>query len=277
MPSQGLPPGFDRLFSNNQEAARHVLDVDLPRGRLVTPHEAGAGARPAYWLSDQPAGADLWIRLRRAHSASGLWPVLADPVNGDPEVPWAAGKVTPQPVAAIDSLDADEVLAGLWTEWIEDGAEGEDGENHQLEPFGIGWPGLAEAGDGGPEPGEFADQFVRDHDDGTSRILLVPAARSADVVTALGWHGPTNYTEDMAWLSAVLRSWEDRFGARLIELGFDTLALAVAAPPVSAAHAERVAAEHFAFCPDNVEQGARTIRRYAAQLPGKDLWSFWWD
>lgn len=270
MPSGALPPGFDRLFSNDQEAAGHVLDVDLPPGRLVVPYEA-AGARPAYWLSDQPVGADLWTLLRQAHPRSGLWPVLAGSIDADPEVPWAAGEVTPQPAAAIDGLDAGQVMAGWWAEWIEDGEEGE------LEPFGSGWPGLAEPGDGGREPGEFADQFLRDHDDGTSRLMLVPAARSADVVTVLGWHGPANYSDDMAPLSSVMRSWEDRFGARLIELGYDTLALAVAAPPVNARHAERVGAEHFAFCPDNVVQGPGTIRSYAAQLPGNDLWSFWWD
>ena len=38
-----------------------------------------------------------------------------------------------------------------------------------------------------------------------------------------------------------------------------------------------VAAEHFAFCADNVYQGAGSIREYAAELPGAGRWSFWWD
>ncbi|MGH3167444.1 MAG: DUF4253 domain-containing protein, partial [Trebonia sp.] len=44
-------------------------------------------------------------------------------------------------------------------------------------------------------------------------------------------------------------------------------------------HSERVAAEHFAFCPDNVEQGtATTIRAYAAEyVRSKTGWTFWWD
>jgi hypothetical protein len=75
----------------------------------------------------------------------------------------------------------------------------------------------------------------------------------------------------------VLRSWESRFGARLIELGSGTLLLSVAAPPASAAHAESVAAEHFAFCPDNVVQGPGTISAYAKRIRKKNLWSFWWD
>ncbi len=38
-----------------------------------------------------------------------------------------------------------------------------------------------------------------------------------------------------------------------------------------------VAAEHFAFCPDNVVQGPGTIRAYAAKILQDDIWVFWWD
>jgi len=39
----------------------------------------------------------------------------------------------------------------------------------------------------------------------------------------------------------------------------------------------RIAAEHFAFCPDVIEQGVYPISAYAEQLTGKDSWAFWWD
>jgi hypothetical protein len=267
-----LPQGLGQLLSN--DGTGRVLDLDLPPGRLIVPYQETAAARPAYWLSDEPGGGDLWARLRKAHARSGLWPVLVSSYDGNPKVPWVAGEVSPEPVASIDSLHAAEVLAGFWNEWVEDG-----GDLRELEPFGHGWPGLAQATDGGQEPAEFADQFVRDHEDGTSRIMLVPAARSADVITSVGWQGPLNFSNDMAPLSSVLRSWEDRFGVRLVELGFDTLGLTIAAPPVTTEHAEHVAAEHFAFCPDNIVQGlAPTIREYAARMvQGKTVWSFWWD
>jgi len=267
-----LPQGLGQLFSDG--GTGRVLDVALPPGRLVVPHKETAAARPAYWLSDEPGGGDLWARLRRAHARSGLWPVLVSPDDGNPKVPWVAGEVGPEPVASIDGLHAAEVLAGFWNEWVEDGSD-----LRELEPFGHGWPGLAQATDGGQEPDEFADQFVRDHEDGTSRIMLAPAARGADVITSVSWRGAFNFSNDMPPLSSVLRSWEGRFGARLVELGLDTLALTVAAPPVTTEHAEHVAAEHFAFCPDNVVQGqAPTIREYAARMvQGKTIWSFWWD
>jgi hypothetical protein len=295
MHGSGLPPGFELLFNDEEEAARHALDVDLPPGRLVEPQdEEDAWDGPAYWLSDDPAGPDLWVRLRQAHARSGLWPVFAEPLRFRRDRPWAAGEVSPQSVTEIGRVNASGVLAGLWEAWTR-------GEHHlwmeshdplklasgftvphtgglaELEPFGQTWPGLAPAG-GGQDPDEFADQQVRDNDDGSSQIMLVPADCSADVLTAVGWHGALNYTQPPSLLSSVLRSWEERFGARLTDVGFDTIHLTVAAPPASPGHAERVAAEHFAFCPDNIVQGAGTIRAYAANyVLGKPDWWFWWD
>ena len=197
----------------------------------------------------------------------------------------------------IDRLDAAAVLEGFWRAYV-------NGERHflepvgddpremtgniqlsrsslnfrPLEPFGGDWPGLAPAGDGRPDADKFADRHVRDSDDGTSRIMLVPAARGADAITAVGWMGPCNYTNDIPLLSSVLRSWEERFGARVIEVGFDTLHLTVAAPPVTTENAEHVGSEHFAFCPDIVMDRTPTIREYVAHMVlGKPDWWFWWD
>lgn len=41
--------------------------------------------------------------------------------------------------------------------------------------------------------------------------------------------------------------------------------------------AEALAAEHFAFCPDNVTQGCGSLRAYAESLVDAHAWSFWWD
>src|ERR1700691_233398 len=67
MASAGLPPGFDLLFNSDEDAAGRVLDVDLPPGRLVEPQEQDARDGPAYWLSDEAGGPDLWIQLHKAH------------------------------------------------------------------------------------------------------------------------------------------------------------------------------------------------------------------
>jgi hypothetical protein len=41
--------------------------------------------------------------------------------------------------------------------------------------------------------------------------------------------------------------------------------------------ATAIAAEHYAFCPDNVDQGVGSIGEYAESLVDADLWPFWWD
>lgn len=78
----------------------------------------------------------------------------------------------------------------------------------------------------------------------------------------------------------MLRSWEDRFGARVVGLdGYATLLLSVATPPTTMEQAQHIAAEHFALCPDNVWQGEHphTLVGYARSLVGQRYWSFWWD
>jgi hypothetical protein len=71
------------------------------------------------------------------------------------------------------------------------------------------------------------------------RLGLVEAARPADVPARLGRPG----------LSAVLRSWEDRFGATLVLLGAREMMLSVSAPPTELHQALIVGHEHRAFCP----------------------------
>lgn len=103
------------------------------------------------------------------------------------------------------------------------------------------------------------------------------AARPADAVAVLGWQGALNYDQAPDELSAVLGAGEERFGASLVAVGFDTLHLLVERPPWSAESAIRVSADHFAFCTDNVNQGAGSIRELAQELEGAPIWSFWWD
>jgi hypothetical protein len=89
--------------------------------------------------------------------------------------------------------------------------------------------------------------------------------------------GAANVHQDPVLMSAVLRSWEDRWAARVVEIGFDTLTLTVGIPPRDRQRALALAAEHFAFCPDNITQGAGTVAAYAESLRNSPVWTFWWD
>ncbi|CAM5351347.1 DUF4253 domain-containing protein [Streptomyces avidinii] len=54
--------------------------------------------------------------------------------------------------------------------------------------------------------------------------------------------------------------------------------MSVAAPPRTVVRRLPVAAEHFAFCPDNIWQGFGSIRTYADEaVTGSGHWGFWWD
>jgi hypothetical protein len=92
------------------------------------------------------------------------------------------------------------------------------------------------------------------------------------VIVALGWQGAANHCDDPHLLASILRSWEDRFDACVVGVGYDTLELWVGRPPRSSPEALAVAAEHLAFCPDNVLQGPGTIRRYSASIRGSERW-----
>jgi hypothetical protein len=79
-------------------------------------------------------------------------------------------------------------------------------------------------------------------------LMLVPVNRPADVGSVLG-PGLTEYLSDDE-ITAVLRSWEERFGAVVSVMTPSTLALAVGAPPRDDDQARRLAAEHAALMPD---------------------------
>lgn len=107
-------------------------------------------------------------------------------------------------------------------------------------------------------------------------LMLVSVDRPADVPKALGWLGPVNYDLSGESVSAVLRSWEDRFGATLVGIGFDTLTVQVGRSPQSDDQVSKLVTEHYAFCPDNIEQGM-DLSDYTANLPNWSHWQFWWD
>jgi hypothetical protein len=59
--------------------------------------------------------------------------------------------------------------------------------------------------------------------------------------------------------------------------GIRRAVLGVAAPPTGIDEAIRIAAEQFAFCPDNVWHGGATLVDYAQRLIDASTWSFWWE
>ncbi|WP_222849185.1 DUF4253 domain-containing protein [Trebonia kvetii] len=78
---------------------------------------------------------------------------------------------------------------------------------------------------------------------GPARIGPVPASRPADVLALVGYEGSVNGYDTPELLSAALRSWEDRFGAVLVEVGFAHIRLLARRPPRTRPDAQGVATE----------------------------------
>ncbi|MFE6287984.1 DUF4253 domain-containing protein [Streptomyces sp. NPDC057877] len=291
-----LPNPLPRLTT---DPSGRSLGLRLPPGRLIDATRDGRGPEPLLWQAQMPAGPGAWAADRPARRAAGLVPLLVD-VGGDQGGPegW---DLAPEEMSYPGDHDAEEVLADLWEQNAADeqASEGADypgredvvelfgeprGYDDTVAPFGPTWPGLAPAGSLTVDPDVHAATVAGSLTQNLDwfkdpRLALVPARRSADILAAVGWTGPLNHEPDTGLLCAVLRSWEDRFGIRVVGVSFDVLVVSVAAPPTTRDEAEAVAAEHYAFCPDNITQGHHeTLREYAAeQVLGERTWTFWWD
>jgi hypothetical protein len=269
-----LPPELRLLFAD--DGVGRVLPTDLPEGAVVWPDPSFARfpsrspSRPAFWLSDEPVSGELWAKLRAAHPESGLWPLLLE----DSVQPWSAGQIAPDNPALIDNFEAGAFMAEVWSDWL---AQASPEQIEDLFPFGRDCPGLAPPGQLLAEPDAVADWYACVLAERRPLLGLAAADRGADALVVMGWQGAVNHNEWAVPMAAVVRSWEERFGARVVGVGFNTLELSVAAPPVTPEHAIRVAAEHWTFCPDNIIQGPGNLVDYSEQIIGKYYWSFWWD
>ncbi|NUT45564.1 MAG: DUF4253 domain-containing protein [Thermoactinospora sp.] len=264
MEDHQLTPELRQLFADGGKG--RTLPAVLPEGELLCTEDE----RPAFWISFDPSPPGLWSAMRAAHRRSGLWPLLLEETHQ----PWSAARVVPDDPAMIDHFTAEGFMAEVWQEWV---AQAAPEALAELEPFGALCPGLAEPGVPVADPDVVADWFAKSLEDRGMPLGLAAAGRGADALVATGWQGAIHHNEWQVPMAAVVRSWEDRFGARVVCLGFNTIDLSVAAPPADLEHALHVAAEHWTFCPDNVIQGAGDLRGYAEQLVGGHSWSFWWD
>ncbi|NEB02067.1 DUF4253 domain-containing protein [Streptomyces sp. SID13726] len=238
------------------------------------------------WVSGElPDDVDeLWVRLLGRAGVTGLYPHLCRP--GSP--------VRPVDPGAADAVDLEGVLAADFAEYrrrrlpfwsapasVEVPEDVEPWPHDPGPPF-TRWPGLAPAvpdSGAGPTPEEAAARTVADllcaePYAASLALALVPARRSADVPAVAGWSrgGP------LPLLGALLRSWEERFGARVVAAYGGELHVSVARPPLDPAHAELLALEHVLTTADNIVDDPPTpFLEYARELVGRTDWRFWWD
>jgi Domain of unknown function (DUF4253) len=264
-PASPIP--FFARRSGSVPAARRptVAGVRLPPGRR------GPDSYPSYWISDEPLEAcgAAASSIARAFAETGLWP-LVWPWDEDP----AAYLDRPVEPDRVDAVDVEAVFRRGW-ERVASHPAG------LLEPIGPSFPGLATGSR--VDPGAAANPFelaglleVR------ARLMIVPCNRPADCVALIGGLA---VEVGGAEISAVIRSWEDRFGAVLVSVQPSQALLAVTSPPGSPEQALGAAAERMAFCPpESVEPG--TLEQLASIVRGELLpagaeawstgtWSVW--
>ena len=245
-----------------------IAGIALPDGVLYVPEPDGGsrGDGPVIWASTAPVPkvGQLWSRLAAAFEDTGIWPLVVDAQYGfngyqDYLMDFPRGR----------HKEAVAVLRKGWSDLVE---FDEDYPDENIAPFGKAFPGLAQ-----PTPGPRATSVDHIVAGLSGHLALVAVHRPADAVDAVGWMGAVNYDGDPLDMSTVLRSWELRFDAYLVGLGTDTMTLAVGRPPRDLAAATAIAAEHYAFCSDNIDQGVGSIGEYAESLVNESVWPFWWD
>lgn len=245
-----------------------VAGVALPDGSLYSPMAEGGsrGEDPVIWASVRPVAnlGQIWSRLAAAFSETGVWPFVIDASYGfkgfdDYLMDVPRGRHT-------------EALAILRKSWNDMVSFDKEFPDEEIAPFGKAFPGLAD-----PMPGDRPSSIDHLVAAASGHLGLVAVNRPADILDAVGWMGAANYDGDPLDMTTVLRSWELRFDAYVVGLTTDTLTLAVGRPPRDVRSATAIAAEHFAFCPDNIQQGVGSISEYARLLVNESLWPFWWD
>lgn len=278
-------PLSDQLAELFTEAVgSRVLPATLPPGRIVRADE-GAG-RPVLWMSDEPASEGVWAQAYTDRRRSGLWPLLLESLErGGDFRPWGSGELYHKSNTPEHVHDPASLLAQWWGQYTNYDADSDSlsqAERHAVTaPYGTRWPGLVAGQELAADPDTMALQYAACllAQDRPMRLGLVTADRGAAALTTAGWTGPMNYTNDIGQIAAIVSSWEDRFGVRVVGAGFADLYVSVAAPPTTLGEALPIAAEHFAFCPDNIWQGGHphTLTGYAERLVGLNSWHFWWD
>ncbi|MFJ7073614.1 DUF4253 domain-containing protein [Streptomyces sp. NPDC098781] len=258
-----------------------ALPDGLPPGRFLSSGPAQV------WFSDEfPDDVEeLWPRLLSEQGAGGLVPLLCRPDGlGRPLGPDEVDAVRLEEVLARDFVEYRRRRLPFWTDPSPEPApEGTEPWPHDPGPPFERWPGLTPrtpVTSADPTPGEASVSLLAGLMDAGSfglaecRLALVPAPRGSDALGLTGWSAEA----PLPLLCALLRSWEDRFGAQVVAVYDSELHVSVARPPVDEEHANQLALEHVLSTADNVVDDPPTpFPEYAKGLVGRTSWSFWWD
>lgn len=281
-PTSAPRPPVSCPRSGVRQLSSGTVEVVVRDGRLQVAGDSAGSAgptAPTARLSAHRGGPDFLRAAVEAFPTTGLWPIVLEgvPDDGPGDLSWLAD-VLDEGDPSVDDVAGLDPAALMATWWDQQRTLGSDG-TYLWDEQARDWqwfdthPGLARLSD--DLPTDYRAWQDTQPDGVTCALVSVP--RPADVPAALGWYGAVNADQSGAELSAVLRSWEDRFGAVLVSLGWDTLTVIPTRRPADRDERLVLAAEHMAFCGDVVSQGLGTIPAYADSLTDQPAWNFWWD
>lgn len=238
-PAPGTPP--------DSPADRFKAAGVPPPRPLVWVGEAATGG--PIWSTPvaNGVGLALWRELRAAWKQTRLYPVL----TGDDPVPatWR-----------LDALTEDSNAAG--PDHTPDGAA------------------LLAAADLPPadvslrtrlEP---ATEPMIEADLAGGYLALVPLNESWQLPIAVGLQGLGDWSARQH--ASVLRLWSERFVSEPVSLTSGGIDLLVDRPPVDSDAAYELAERLYAYCPDLVTRGTRTLWRTATTIAPSPAWAFRW-
>lgn len=237
----------------------------------------------------EPAGAPADYQIRRAvlqlqpvsvQKAEAAWATQRKSragtllIVGDPEhhVEIREEAAEEDPNEILDeaaTLDADLILHDLAAQRSEDFAEDEVSEEVYL-----------------TDPSKLSPRAVGQNTFLTLNTAMIRPKNAylAEVPCKNPWavfaHVPFGEWNDVpsdAVLTAVFRTWYERFGAVPAYLGSDVIEFWVDRPVTDPVIACELAKEMYALCPDIVDQGVETVQNLAQALLNASTWYFWWD
>ncbi|MCU1452714.1 MAG: hypothetical protein JWN46_860 [Acidimicrobiales bacterium] len=228
------------------------------------------------WLLEVPGGVQAlatWRALRERHARTGLWPVLLGSVPDliVDQLTWRV-QILADDRPGIARLSEVTPAPDLFVRWLGDPAADaylSDVPRH-LAKLQADEVAIRDRLDTRPD-----DVALRSLQGETVHIVLVPAAGGWEVPALLAWSGAEKEGHGGPEHVAVLHFWRESYGAELIGLGLESLELLVERPPTDARGAFELAMQHYAYCPELMDNLAPAIGALAATLLGRH-WYFDW-
>ena len=202
-----------------------------------------------------------------------LWECLM--LNSDPDKDW-------EDQCEFDSKAVAEYRKKYLSQPVPDGkaflSELTDTRQEEAEEDGMDWEEIMGEMEGGEANNRFAgfwDYYTRK----TYPLILakIPVKNPWEIFAYLPF-GNWNECPDTPELMAAAKHWYERYGAVPAAMTHDVLEFFLP-KPVSGEQAMELAAEHYGFCPDVVDQGPEnaTVGWLADMLRKSSVWYFWWD